>query len=73
MIKKEVISSTTIVKELLACHPQTQQVFMDQGLLCAGCPTEAFHTLADVAHEYNLDINQLLQTMNEAIRYNEIS
>lgn len=34
---------------------------MDMGLLCIGCPAEALHTLEEMALEYNIDLNQLLQ------------
>jgi hybrid cluster-associated redox disulfide protein len=72
MNKKEVLTSTLTVKEVLDRHPQALQVFMDIGLLCVGCPTEAFHTLADVAREYHLDLNGLLQRIYKAIGVNEI-
>ena len=44
---------------------------MDLGLLCAGCPAEAFHTLADVAREHRLDLNQLLRRITKAIEDDE--
>ncbi len=55
------------VKELLDRHPKALQPLMDLGLLCVGCPAEAFHTLADVAREYHLDPNQLLRHIHKAI------
>jgi len=64
---KAQIESNTTVKVLLQHHPQALQVFIDRGLLCVGCPAEAFHTLADVAYEYHLDLNQLLQLINKTI------
>ncbi len=73
MIKKEEIDSTTIVKELLECYPQVKMVFIERGLLCVGCPTEEFHTIADVSREYNDDLNELLQKINKAVRDNRSS
>jgi hybrid cluster-associated redox disulfide protein len=70
-MQKEAVTSTILVKDLLECYPQTHQVFLDKGLLCAGCPTEAFHTLADVSREYHLDLNELLLCINEAVRNQE--
>ncbi len=67
-MKKEAVTSATLVKDLLEHHPQVQQIFMDKGLLCAGCPTEAFHTLADVSSEYRLDLNELIQAIDEVIK-----
>ena len=61
----------TTVKECLERFPQTVYVFMDAGLLCVGCPTECFHTLEDVAREYQLDLNQLLRKIRRAIEASE--
>lgn len=61
------ISSDTTVKELLESYPQVLQVFMDMGLLCPGCPAEAFHTLAEVAQEYLLNVDILLERIAAAI------
>jgi len=67
------LSSDITVKELLDRHPRTLQLFMDIGLLCVGCPAEAFHTLADVAREYHFDLNQLLQQIQKTIGDDEVS
>lgn len=67
MGEKSDISSYITVKELLEKHPKLLHVFMDMGLLCVGCPAEAFHTLAEVAKEYKLDVDQLLRRFNESI------
>ncbi len=70
---KPLLSSDITVKELLDRHPQALQLFMDIGLLCVGCPAEAFHTLADVAREYHFDLNQLLQQIQKTIGDDEVS
>ncbi|MCP4010136.1 MAG: DUF1858 domain-containing protein [Proteobacteria bacterium] len=67
------LSSDTTVKELLDRYPKILQLFMDFGLLCVGCPAEAFHTLADVAREYHLDPNQLRQRIDRIIGDNKAS
>lgn len=67
------IASDMTVKELLDRYPQLLQSFMDLGLLCVGCPAEAFHTLADVAREYHLDQNQLRQRIDSVIGDNAAS
>ncbi len=70
---KPYLSPDITVKKLLDRYPQLLQLFMDLGLLCIGCPVEAFHTLADVAREYHLDLNQLLQRIDTVIGGNESS
>ena len=66
-IMKPRLSSDITVKELLDRYPQLLPSFMDLGLLCPGCPTEAFHTLNDVAKEYGYDSNQLVQRFQRVI------
>jgi hypothetical protein len=44
---------------------------MDLGLMCPGCPAEAFHTLTDVAREYHLDPDQLLWRIVKVIKAKE--
>ena len=70
---KPYLSPDITVKNLLDGYPQLLQLFMDLGLLCIGCPVEAFHTLADVAREYHLDLNQLLQRIDTVIGGNDSS
>jgi len=66
------ISADITVKELLDRYPQLLQMFMDLELMCVGCPTEAFHTLADVAREYHLSLDQLLIRIYEAIEDGDV-
>lgn len=65
---KTEISSDITVKELLERKPGLMYVFWEMKLLCVGCPAEAFHTLAEVAKEYKLDVDQLLTRINESVR-----
>lgn len=66
-MNSEKISPLLTVKELLDRYPQALPAFMRLRLLCVGCPTEAFHTLADVAREYDLDINDLIDRIQSTI------
>ena len=61
------LSPDITVKALLDGYPRLLPSFMELGLLCVGCPAEAFHSLADVAIEYHLDLNQLLQRIKQVI------
>jgi hybrid cluster-associated redox disulfide protein len=62
-----VISARWTVKEVLDRCPQALPTFLQLQLLCVGCPTEAFHTLADVAREHNLDIDDLVNRIQAVI------
>jgi hybrid cluster-associated redox disulfide protein len=67
MKKNGLIPSSITVKELLDRYPQTLRIFMDMGVLCVGCPAEAFHSLADVARAYKLNLNQLRERILSVI------
>jgi len=62
-----IVSSEITVEALLDRYPQLLPAFMELGLLCVGCPAEAFHTLTDVAREYHLDLGQLQQRIAAVI------
>ena len=64
---RKAINSNTTVKELLDDYPHVGKVFVKEGLLCAGCPTESFHTLADVAREYQLDLKHFIKRIEGEI------
>lgn len=61
------LSPDITVKKLLNRYPSLIQLFMDFDLLCVGCPAEAFHTLSDVAREYNLNLCKLLQRIGDVL------
>ena len=61
------LSADISVKELLDRYPILLQTFIDLGLLCVGCPTEAFHTVEDMAKEYGYDPNKLTQYFQRII------
>jgi hybrid cluster-associated redox disulfide protein len=66
------LSPEITVKELLDRYPHLLQLFMDLGLLCAGCPAEAFHSLNDVAKEYGYDLNKLIHHFQLSIEFKSI-
>jgi hybrid cluster-associated redox disulfide protein len=61
------ISESSTIKELLDQHPYLMHAFVDLGLMCVGCPTDAFHNLSDVAKEYNLDKRKLMTRLEKVI------
>jgi len=73
MNRKEGLTAAITVKEVLDRYPEALPVFMDIGLLCVGCPAEAFHTMEDVAREYHLELGPLLQRIRNAIGDGEAS
>jgi len=62
------LTTDITVRELLDRYPDLLQAFMDLGLLCPGCPTEAFHSLEDVAKEYGHDVEKLIKHFEDIIK-----
>ncbi len=56
-----------IVADVLAQWPQTIPVFHKYQTACVGCDIAPFDTLADVARIYELDLEQFLHDLKEAI------
>lgn len=61
------ISDSITIKELLDPYPHLLSTFVDLGLMCVGCPANAFHNLVDVAREYGLDQKELIDRLKIAI------
>jgi hybrid cluster-associated redox disulfide protein len=61
------ITSNCLVQEVVERHPQTIVTFNRHGLQCVGCYISPFHTIADTAREYSLDLETLLLHLNQAI------
>ena len=61
------LNSKITVSELLKVYPSTIRVFFERKMLCVGCPTEAFHTLEDVARINRIALENLLADLREAI------
>jgi len=55
------------IKELLKHHPGATTAFIKRGMLCVGCPTQAYHTLEDVARIHGSTIDDLCAAIQEAI------
>jgi len=62
------LRSDMTVKEILDKYPALVDVFIKQKLLCIGCPTEAFHTIEDVARIHNYPLKELMGILTEAIQ-----
>jgi hybrid cluster-associated redox disulfide protein len=58
---------TMLVSEVMETWPQTIQVFVRLRMACPGCPIARFHTLAEVAAEYQMDPATLLRELQECI------
>ena len=56
------------VQETLRRHSGALAFFIEHRMLCVGCPTEAFHTLADVARIHGYALDAFLEALEAAIK-----
>jgi hybrid cluster-associated redox disulfide protein len=59
------ISGDTLIKDVVDRYPATIKVFMKNCLHCIGCPISHHHTVAECAHENELDVDALVTALNE--------
>ncbi|HFC12039.1 MAG TPA: DUF1858 domain-containing protein [Anaerolineae bacterium] len=57
-----------VVADLLTQWPQTATVFNQFQTACVGCTFSHFCTLAYVADEYQLDVDQLIADLEKIIK-----
>jgi hybrid cluster-associated redox disulfide protein len=65
-MRKE-ITADSLVQQVVERHPQTILAFNRLGMQCVGCYISPFHTIADCAREYTLNIESLLGELNQAL------
>jgi hybrid cluster-associated redox disulfide protein len=64
---RERITAGCLMQEIVERHPQAVLILARHGLQCAGCYISPFHTLADSAREYAINLEPLLRDLNQAI------
>ena len=65
------IDSKMTIRELLAHHPSAIAAFIRLRMLCVGCPTQAYHTLEDVARIHGNTVDDLCAVIRDAIQTEE--
>lgn len=53
------------VSEVLALHPEFEQIFLAHGLNCVGCPGSAAETIKEAADGHGIDLASLLEDLNK--------
>ena len=61
------LSADLIVADVLARWPQATPVLTRRRLICPGCAMSRFETLAEVAANYQLDLDDLLRELGQAL------
>lgn len=55
------------INEVATKYPQTIKVFFRHGMQCTGCYICGFHTIAESAKQYGVELEPLLNDLNSVI------
>ncbi len=61
------------VDEVLSAYPQGAAVFVAHAMACVGCVLSPFHSLAEAAETYRLDLSTFLNELRNTIGPNGMS
>lgn len=67
MCSDDPINPDISVDVFLTDHPQAANVFVAHAMACVGCPLGGFHTLAEAAAIYDLDLCTFLREIRQEI------
>ena len=61
------ITSDMNVCELLDQYPQLEEIFLNHGLPCRGCPGADNETVAEAADAHGVAVDKLMVSLNKAV------
>lgn len=66
-MEEPLLSPTLTVDELFNRWPQTMNVFVQLRFACIGCAMSSFDTLQDVAANYGISLDELMDKLTAVI------
>jgi hybrid cluster-associated redox disulfide protein len=55
------------ISEVVTKYPQTIKVFFRHGMQCTGCYISGFHSIAESAKQWGVELEPLLNDLNDVI------
>ena len=65
------ITPDAILDTLLDTYPHIAEVIVAHAMVCVGCPISRFHTLAEIAAAYGLDVDMFIQELRQHVDSNQ--
>jgi hybrid cluster-associated redox disulfide protein len=69
--KKIKLTPKTNIIETVEHYPSAAKVFAERGIPCLGCAAAHFETLADIAEEFNVSVEKLINEIQAQEEKNE--
>lgn len=68
--KKNKITKSMRIEEVLNKYPETLDIFMKYGFHCIGCVAARFESIEDGANSHKIEVNSFIEELNKAINDN---
>lgn len=59
------VNKDTLIGEIISIDPGNAAILMANGMHCPGCPAAAGETLEEACQVHDMDVEELLTTINE--------
>jgi hybrid cluster-associated redox disulfide protein len=63
----QMITAEMGINEVVTKYPQTIKVFFHYGMKCTGCYISGFHSIAESAKQWDIELEPLLKDLNDVI------
>jgi len=59
------ITRDMMICDILDVQPHLEEIFLDHGMNCVGCPGSSMETLEEAAKSHGVELKQLLEELNK--------
>ncbi len=59
------ITKDMMICDILELQPHTEEIFLDNGMNCLGCPGGSLETLEEAAEAHGVSLEKLLGELNK--------
>jgi len=66
--KQEKINKKMSFDEVLKKHPETAEVFMEEGMYCIGCPMSNDETIEQGSLAHGINPDKIVEKLNKKLR-----
>ncbi len=61
----QTVDKNTLIGDIIAIDPGNAAILMAKGMHCPGCPASQGETLEEACQVHDMDVDELLSTINE--------
>lgn len=66
--QKTVINKKTKFSEILKKHPETAEIFMEEGMYCVGCPMSSTETIEQGSLAHGISPDKIIERLNKKLK-----